>query len=185
MKSSNLPILFSMLTLALGAFAYQGSMQQPAQTPGTANQTSQQPGVAPPATESQPQPGTVPSVQGQAPQAEPSQAPPMRTGNGVDDQVNALSAVLNLTSAQQAKVKTILESQHQQALTVVSDNSLSRDVKVQKMHELRQSTIDKVRGTLTGDEQKNKFDNMVQAQNERIREREQQQQQGNTPPQPK
>jgi len=59
-------------------------------------------------------------------------------------------------------------------------------VKVQKMHELRQSTIDKVRGTLTGDEQKNKFDNMVQAQNERIREREQQQQQqGNTPPPPK
>jgi len=47
---------------------------------------------------------------------------------------------------------------------------------MQKVHTLRQSTIDKVRGTLTSEEQKSKFDSMVQAQNERIREKEQQDQ---------
>ena len=109
----------------------------------------------------------------------------MHTGTpGIDDQVSALTSALNLTSDQQGKVRTILEGQHQQAVSVVSDSSLSHDAKLQKIHELRQSTIDKVRGTLTSDEQKSKFDTMVQAQNDRIREREQQQQQSNTP-QPK
>jgi hypothetical protein len=41
-----------------------------------------------------------------------------------------------------------------------------------------------VRDTLNS-EQKTKFDNMVQAQNERIRQSEQQQQQQNSTPQPK
>ncbi len=105
---------------------------------------------------------------------------------GIDDQVSALTSALNLSADQQAKVRTILEDQHQQAVGVVNDSSLSRDAKVQKIHMLRQSTIDKVRGTLTSDDQKSKFDTMVQAQNERLREREQQQpqqpqQQNNTP----
>ena len=107
-------------------------------------------------------------------------------GSNADAQVSALTTALNLNSDQQAKIKTILEDQHQQAVTVVNDPSLSQDAKMQKVHALRQSTIDKVRSTLTTDEQKSKFDNMIQAQNERIREREQQQpQQNNTPPQPK
>jgi hypothetical protein len=103
---------------------------------------------------------------------------------GIDDQVSALTSALNLTGDQQAKVRTILEDQHQQAVNVVNDSTQSRDQKVQKIHALRQSTIDKVRATLTSDDQKNKFDTMVQAQNDRIREREQQQQpqQSNTPP---
>lgn len=104
--------------------------------------------------------------------------------SATDDQVNALTSALNLTSDQQAKVRTILDDQHQQAVTVVNDGSLTRDAKLQKIHELRQSTIDKVRATLTSDEQKSKFDTMVQAQNDRIREREQQPQPqpNNTPP---
>jgi DNA-directed RNA polymerase specialized sigma subunit len=77
--------------------------------------------------------------------------------------------------------RSILQDQHQQAVNVVNDTSLSRDAKVQKIHQLRQSTIDKVRATLTSDDQKTKFDTMVQAQNDRLREREQQQQQ---PPSP-
>jgi hypothetical protein len=104
--------------------------------------------------------------------------------NAIDAQVNALATALNLTSDQQVKVKTILTDQHQQALTFVGDSSLSRDQKVQKMRALRQASIGKVRETLTSDQQ-TKFDNMVQAQNERIRESEQQQQQQNSPPQPK
>jgi len=106
----------------------------------------------------------------------------MRSGTpGIDDQVSALTSALNLSSDQQTKVRSILQDQHQQAVNVVNDTSLSRDAKVQKIHQLRQSTIDKVRATLTSDDQKTKFDTMVQAQNDRLREREQQQQQ---PPSP-
>ncbi|MFL6437516.1 MAG: hypothetical protein ACJ71Q_08055 [Terriglobales bacterium] len=187
MKSVRFASLLCMPMLALGAFAYQGSMQQPTQTPqssGAAGQTSQPPDAAAPGTASPSQPGTVQSPQAQSPQAEPSQSPMRSGGNPIDAQVNALTTALNLTSDQQVKVKTILADQHQQALTFVGDNSLSRDQKVQKMRDLRQGSIGKVRETLTS-EQKTKFDNMVQAQNERIRQSEQQQQQQNNTPQPK
>lgn len=186
MKNFAIAICFCLL-LALGAFARQGSMQQPAQmpqSPGATSQNPQHPGATPPYVPPQSQPGTVQNPDARAPQTEPSQAPPMRSGaSATDDQVNALTSALNLTSDQQAKVKTILEDQRQQAVGVVNDGSLTRDAKLQKIHQLRQSTIDKVRATLTSDEQKSKFDTMVQAQNDRIREREQQQpQQNNTPP---
>lgn len=187
MKSFTIAICFCTLA-ALSAFAYQGSMQQPApmpQSPGTTSQNPQHPGATPPYVPPQSQPGTVQNPEAQAPQTEPSQAPPMHSGtSATDDQVNALTSALNLSSDQQSKVRTILDDQHQQAVNVVNDSSLTRDAKLQKIHQLRQSTIDKVRATLTSDEQKSKFDTMVQAQNDRIREREQQQQpqQNNTPP---
>lgn len=186
MKSFRVAVLFCMCMAALGAFAHQGSTQQPAQTPqtpGAASQNPQHPGATPPYTPNQTQPGTVQNPETQTPQGEPSQAPPMRSASsGADAQVNSLTAALNLNSDQQAKIKTILEDQHQQAMSVINDASLSHDAKLQKVQALRQSTIDKVRGTLTTDEQKSKFDNMIQAQNERIHEREQQ---PNNPPQPK
>ena len=181
MKNFTVAILFCML-MALGAFAHQGSMQQPAQMPQTpgAAQNPQHPGATPPYTPPQSQPGTVHSPDAQTPQTEPSQAPAMHSGTpGIDDQVSALTAALNLTPDQQAKVKTILEGQHQQAVGVVNDNSLSRDAKVEKIHQLRQGAIDKVRVILTSDEQKTKFDSMVQEKNDRIRQSEQPQ--NNTP----
>jgi len=186
MKSFRLVILFCTVVPAVGAFALQSSVQQPGQmpqTPGAASQNPQAPGGTPPYTAPQTQPGTVQSPETQAPEGAP-QAPPMRSGvSGIDDQVNALTAALNLTSDQQAKVRTILQDQHQQVMGLASDTSLSRDAKLQKVHALRQTTIDKVRGTLTSEEQKSKFDSMVQAQNERIHEKEQQEQhQDNTPP---
>lgn len=103
-------------------------------------------------------------------------------GSGADAQVNALTQALNLNSDQQTRIKAILEDQHQQGETVVNDPSLSHDAKLQKVHALRQATIEKVRATLTTDDQKSKFDTMIQASNERIRQREQQEQQQ---PQPK
>jgi hypothetical protein len=179
MKRFSVVILFCMLLLALGVYAEQTSVQQPAQTPqlpAAANQTPQQPGTVPDEATSQ-QPGSM-----QNPQPQPSQATPVRpSGSDIDEQVNALSNALNLTSDQQGKLKTILEDQHQQAVAVVSDNTLSRDAKMQKVHGLRESTITRVRSILTSQEQKNKFDAMVQAQNQRIQEREQQQQQNNNP----
>lgn len=192
MKTFAFAVLFCM-AVAVGGFARQGSMQQPApmpQSPGATSQNPEHPGATPPYAPPQSQSGTQnPGMQTPGtptPQAEPPQAPAMHSGTpGIDDQVNALSSALNLTPDQQSKVRTILEAQHQQAVGVASDNSLSRDDKLQKIHQLRQSTIDKVRATLTSDDQKSKFDSMVQAQNDRIREREQQQQpqQNNTTPQ--
>jgi hypothetical protein len=174
---------------AWAAFAHQGSVQQPAQTPqtpGAASQNPQHPGATPPYAPSQTQPGTAQSPDVQAPQSGPAQAPQVRSGTpGVDDQVNALTTALNLNGDQQAKLRTILEDQHQQVLGVANDSSLSHDAKVQKAQALRQSTIDKVRATLTSDEQKSKFDTMIQTSNERIRQREQQEQQPNNTPPPK
>jgi hypothetical protein len=186
MKSFRVVVLLCMLMAAWAAFAHQGSVQQPTQTPqtpGAASQNPQHPGATPPYTPPQTQPGTAQSPDVQAP---PAQAPPVHSGTpGVDDQVNSLTAALNLSSDQQAKVKTILEDQHQQVLGVANDSSLSRDTKLQKVHALRQSTIDKVRATLTSDEQKSKFDTMIQTSNERIRQKEQQDQQPNNTPPPK
>lgn len=183
MKSFRLVILFCMLMAAWAAFAQQGSMRQPAQTPQAPGSASQNPQ----AQNSQvptPQTQSPQSPEAQTPQGQPSQAPPMHSGgSGADAQVNALTQALNLSSDQQAKIKTILEDQHQQGESVVNDASLSQDAKLQKVHAIRQSTIDKVRATLSSDEQKSKFDTMIQASNERIRQREQQeQQQKNTPP---
>lgn len=189
MKSFRVAVPFCMLVAALGAFALQGSMQQPAQmpqTPGAASQNPEHPGATPPYAPSQTQPGTVQSPAPQTPQGESSQAPPIRSNSSATDaQVNALTEQLNLNSDQQSKVRTILEDQHQQAVSLISDPAMSRDAKLQKIHALRQQTIDKVRGTLTSDEQKGKFDTMIQAQNQRIREREQQEQQQNNTPPPK
>jgi uncharacterized protein YdeI (BOF family) len=190
MKSFRVVVLFCMFVAAWAAFAQQGSMQQPAQTPQTAPATSQNPQMqSPQATTPQAQSPQMQSPQSpamQTPQGQPSQAPPMHSGgSGADAQVNALTQALNLNSDQQARIKTILEDQHQQAMGVVNDNSLSQDAKLQKVHAIRQSTIDKVRGTLTTDDQKSKFDTMIQASNERIRQREQQEQQQNGTPQPK
>jgi Mg2+ and Co2+ transporter CorA len=110
----------------------------------------------------------------------------MRSGaSAVDEQVNALTEALNLTADQQTRIRSILEDQHQQAVGVINDPSLSHDAKLQKVHALRQSTIDKVRGTLSSDDQKSKFDSMIQASNERLRQREQQEQQQNNTPPPK
>ena len=119
MKSFRLVILFCTVMLTLAAFGHQGSMQQPSQTPqtpGATAQNPQHPGATPPYTPPQSQPGTVPSPEAQTPQTEPSQAQAMHSGTpGVDDQVSALTTALNLTP-EQAKVKTILEDQHQQVV---------------------------------------------------------------------
>jgi Spy/CpxP family protein refolding chaperone len=89
----------------------------------------------------------------------PSQAPHTSNSN-IDDQVKILAGELNLTNDQQDKVKSILTDQHQQAMTVVQDNAMSREDKLNKIHSLRETTISKVRQTLTPDQQP-KFDQMI------------------------
>src|SRR5262249_9284157 len=124
------------------------------------------------------QPGQQPGAQTQQPpsSAQPGQPP------SIDDQVAGLAQQLNLTPDQQAKVKTALEDQHTQAMTIIQDNSLPREDKIQKIHALRQTTIAKGRATLTSDDQKSKFDQMVSAQDDRMHQREQQPPQQTPPP---
>src|SRR5690348_5747470 len=120
--------------LAVGAFASQypaGSQSQPQQPQGTMQ--PQSPSQAQPGQPGAMQPGqTSPQTQPQAPSsAQPGQAP------SIDDQVQVLAQELNLTPDQQAKVKTALQDQHSQAMTIIQDASLQRDDKIQKIHALR------------------------------------------------
>ena len=156
--------------LAVGAFAQYPSSSQPQQPQGSMqpSQSQTQP--------SQTQPGQNPGTM----QGQPSQQQESSTrGASIDDQVQMLAQQLNLTPDQQTKIKTALEDQHTQAMSIIGDNSLQRADKIQKIHALRESTITKVRATLTSDEQKTKFDQMVQAQDQHTHQIEQQEQ---TPP---
>lgn len=119
------------------------------------------------------QPQTVPPGQeappAQQPQtAEPSQTQPSQSPSApsaqppsIDDQVKVLTQELNLNDDQQGKIKTVLVDQRQQASTVIADNTLSRDDKVQKIRALREATIARVRGVLN-DDQKKKLDQMLE-----------------------
>lgn len=78
----------------------------------------------------------------------------------VDDHVKELSTRLNLTADQQAKVKAIMEEQHQQMETVMKDQSMSKEDKHAKMQSMHDSVHTKVREVLN-DDQKPKFDAMV------------------------
>ncbi|HWS17993.1 MAG TPA: hypothetical protein VN223_08255 [Candidatus Elarobacter sp.] len=159
---------------ALGAFA-----QYPAG--GQATQPMQpqpQQGGMPPSQPSQAQPGQDQNAQPgqQQPAAPQSQGSSVAGRPSIDDQVQSLSQQLNLSADQQAKVKTALEDQHTQAMNIVQDNSMAREDKIQKIHAIREGTINKVRTTLN-DDQKKKFDALVQQQEQHF----QQQQQGSQP----
>ncbi len=155
MKSIRAFVVCCTLLVALGAVAAQ-------------NPTN------PPAPSGQPQAAPPPSPQEQPPQGptRPMQPPT------IDDQVNALTQELNLTGEQPAKVKTMLEDQRSQAMTIVNDGSLSREDKVLKLQTLREGTIAKVRGILN-DDQKKKLDQMLQVDEEQAPKKDQQ---SNPPP---
>jgi hypothetical protein len=175
MKFTNKILLTGTLLAAAGAFAIQTpgsasagqanqvpsspSMQSPStQSPSTQSPSSQTPGMPPSA-----QPGQ-PGTPGSAPSAQPEQAPPPQPGRpSIDDQVKMLTQELNLNTDQQAKLKNILEDQHQQAMTFVNDNNISREDKIQKIRVLREATITKARGIMN-DDQKKKLDAMLQQQ---------------------
>jgi Spy/CpxP family protein refolding chaperone len=78
----------------------------------------------------------------------------------VDDHVKEISTKLNLTADQQAKVKTILQENHEQMEALMKDDSVSKEDKHAKMKGMHDSVHAKVREVLT-DEQKPKFDAMV------------------------
>ena len=173
MNRTRVAIALSTIALLAGsAFAQYGSQpQQMPPSPNTSPSQSMPPSQTPP---SQTAPNTPPSQN----QSQPGQRP------SIDDQVQILTQALNLTSDQQAKVKTALENQHTAAMTIAQDPSMQRDEKLQKIHALRQDTITKVRSVLTSDEQKQKFDQMVKAQDDRMHQQDQNQQQQQPPQAP-
>jgi len=152
-------VVSTIILLAGCAFAQYGS-QSPQMPP---SQSTMPPSQTPPSQ-------TAPNMPPSQNQAQPGQRP------SIDDQVQILSQQLNLTADQQTKVKTALENQHAQAMTIAKDPSMQRDEKLQKIHALREDTIGKVRSVLTSDEQKQKFDQMVKAQDDRMHQQEQNQQ---------
>lgn len=149
----------SFLFLALGAWAFQTPTQ-----PAAPQSPSQSPSTQTPTAPPQSAPGEPSQTQPAQPQPE-QQAPPSQSqgpqGSTIDEQVKALSLELNLTADQQPKLKSILEDQRTQGMTIVSDKATTREDKVQKLHALREQTISKVRNMLTPDQQK-KLDQMLQ-----------------------
>src|SRR5215469_7019037 len=164
MKTRAAAALLCTLLFAVGMFALQTPSMQPQGQTGTsqAPQTTQPPQMTPPQQ-------NTPSV----PPSQPAQPSTQAQGSNIDDQVKILSSELNLTADQQEKVRSILTDQHQQAMTVVQDNAMSREDKLQKIHSLREATISKVRQALTPVQQP-KFDQMI----ENMRQR----QEGGAPP---
>ena len=160
MKTIKTAVISCTFLFALGAFAQYpagGQATQPMQP------QTQQPPMQPaqPSTQpSQAQPGQDQQQPGATTQPQSGQ---MASHPSIDDQVQSLAQQLNLNADQQAKVKTALEDQHTQAMTIVQDASMSRDDKIQKIHTLREGTISKVRSALN-DDQKKKFDVLVQQQ---------------------
>jgi Spy/CpxP family protein refolding chaperone len=151
----------SFLFLALGAWAFQTQPGSPSgQSPATQSPSTQSPSTQPPSQTAPSGPGqTQPSQPEQ--QAPPSQSQSQTQGSTIDEQVKALSLELNLTSDQQPKLKSILEDQRSQGMSIVNDKATTREDKVQKLHALRESTISKVRSMLTPEQQK-KLDQMLQ-----------------------
>jgi hypothetical protein len=155
MKSIKTLLLTCITMAAVSAFAvqYSGSASQGSMSPGQSPQTQMPSQTAPSTT----QPGQPQATQpGQQPQSQQQAGRP-----SIDDQVKMLTQELNLTSDQQSKMKNVLEDQHQQAMTIINDNSLARDDKIQKIRSLRESTITRARAMLN-DDQKKKLDAMLQ-----------------------
>src|SRR6185437_5309458 len=128
MKSMKRKLLTFITLLATGAFA--------SQYPGGASQGSAQPGQVPQSQGSMQQPaqtapGTTQPGQPQAAspdqQQQQSQASPGRPS--IDDQVRVLTQELNLSADQQTKIKSVLEDQHTQAMSIINDSSLAREDK--------------------------------------------------------
>ena len=164
MKTIRTAVISFTFLFALGAFAQYpsgGQATQPMQP------QAQQPGMQPSQPGQSAQPGQQPGA------ATQSQSPSAAGRPSIDDQVQSLAQQLNLSADQQAKVKTALEDQRSKAMNVVQDNTMARDEKIQKIHTIREGTIAQVRSALN-DDQKKKFDVMVQQQEQRMQQQQSQ-----------
>lgn len=140
------------LILSCAALLVVGALTAQSRAASFQTQPSQAPQTQKPAEPSQPPQST--------PQGQPGQPPAQPVRPTIDDQVQMLTQDLGLNPEQQTRMRSILEEQHQQAMTIVEDGTLSREDKVQKIRALREATIDKTR-TMLNDEQKKKLEQML------------------------
>jgi Spy/CpxP family protein refolding chaperone len=80
-----------------------------------------------------------------------------------DQRMQMLTKQLNLTADQQEKIKPILESESQQMQALHQDSSLSREDRMSKMQQIRQSSNEQIKSNLNSDQQQ-KFDEMMSHQ---------------------
>jgi len=80
-----------------------------------------------------------------------------------DQRLQMMTKQLNLTTDQQEKIKPLLESESQQMQTLRQDSSLSREDRMTKMQQIRQSTNDQIKSSLNADQQQ-KFEQMMSHQ---------------------
>lgn len=99
---------------------------------------------------------TTPST---PPSNTPGQSGEHRGMPTVEERLQRLSEKLSLTDDQKTKIKPILVDEHAQMKALHEDQSTPREQKMEKMHSIRQASREKIRATLTADQQK-KFDEM-------------------------
>jgi Spy/CpxP family protein refolding chaperone len=85
----------------------------------------------------------------------------------VDERVQHMTKALNLSADQQTKVKSILENQRDQMMSLKQDSSMSQQDRHAKFGQIHQDTQQKIRDVLN-DDQKAKFDQMQQRHKEQM-----------------
>lgn len=83
-----------------------------------------------------------------------------RSESIMDDRVKVLAKNLDLTDAQQAAVKSILEQRQQETLRLRLDPSLSGEARFDRFRTLQDRTVERIRAVLN-DEQKKKYDPLI------------------------
>lgn len=85
----------------------------------------------------------------------------------VDERVQHLTKALNLSADQQTKVKSILESQRDQMMSLKQNTSMSQDDRRAKFQQIHEDTHQKIRDVLN-DDQKAKFDQIQERHKEHM-----------------
>lgn len=85
----------------------------------------------------------------------------------VDERVQHMTKALNLSDDQQTKVKSILQDQHDQMMSLKQNTSLSQDDRRAKFQQIHEATTQKIHDLLN-DDQKAKFDQMQARHRERM-----------------
>ncbi|MFZ3213353.1 MAG: hypothetical protein WA188_17760 [Terriglobales bacterium] len=80
----------------------------------------------------------------------------------LDERVQHMTKMLNLSDDQQTKVRSILQDEHSQMVAARQDTSMSQEDQRAKFQQIRQASNSKIRDMLN-DEQKAKFD-QIQAE---------------------
>jgi hypothetical protein len=72
----------------------------------------------------------------------------------LDDRIKVLSKSLDLSEAQQADLKKILEQRQQETLRLRTDPSLSGEARIARFRALQDTTVERIRGLLNEEQRK-------------------------------